>query len=264
MPDLDQSAYIQKLYTEDYPTDLMIYTVLFYTWQLVYFSVITKEVMRYKRQLDDSISNLDQSQFYYMVRFITMLWIFNAALVVLYILLPLYLVDYTFLPILVNLIYFFILFFSYHHNAVFTSISFEKLNEVNEEVSKDEPENSRNKKCFEPTEKHLSVFEKLEELIEKDMIFIDPNLSIRSISSKIEAPEYVVSQTINHYFQKSFFDLINERRINEAKTRLQNMLSNETIEGIGYDVGFNSRSSFYRAFRKHVGKTPKQFVESSK
>lgn len=260
----EKTAYIQSLSTDDYPTGLFIYTVLFYAWQLVYFTEITKRVIKYRKQLYDRLSNVEQSKYYFILRFIIVLWIFNAILVGFYIFLPLFLVDYIFLPLVVNLLYYFILYFSYHHNAVFTSGSYIKLNEVNEEVSDVTIEDRSEKIDFTPSEKHLEAFTILEKLLSEEHIYRDADLSMRKISHRIGIPEYIVSQAINHYSQKSFFDLINENRIKDVKKKLVKMSPTETIEGIGYDAGFNSRSSFYRAFNKHVGQTPKQFIDGSK
>lgn len=260
----DKISYIKRLSGDDYPLDLMLYTVFFYAWQLVYFTVITRKITSYRKQLDEHLSNLERSKYTYMVRFITILWTLNAFLVAFYIFLPISLVDYIFLPIVVNCLYLFVLYFGFHHNAVFTLITFNQLREVNEEVSNEAVAFNREKNGFIPTDKHEDVYATLVQLIQKEAIYCDPNLSIRAISNKIDAPEYIVSQAINHYGQKSFFDLINESRINDVKERLLKMSATETIEGVGYDVGFNSRSSFYRAFKKHVGKTPKQFIDSFK
>ena len=260
----EQTAYIMSLSTDNYPLDLFLYTVFFYTWQLAYFSVITWHIIRYKKQMDENLSNLEQSRFFYMVRFIIILWLFNAALVGLYIALPLYIVDYMLLPIVVNALYFFIIYFSFHHNAVFTSTTFNKLNEINTEINKEESDSFQNKKNFIPTEKHQHIYKALTELIDKDLIYKDPDLSMKIISDKIGEAEYIISQSINYYYKKSFFDLINENRINASKARLLVMHPTETIEGIANDNGFNSRSSFYRAFKKYTGETPQQFINSSK
>ncbi len=259
-----QTTYIQRLSTEDYPLDMFLYTVFFYVWQLVYFSVITRDIIRYKKQLNDNLSNLEQSKFHYMVRFIVLLWCFNAILVGLYICFPLYIVDYILLPIVVNALYAFILYFSFHHNAIFTSATFNLLNKVNTEVNKEIPADDDEKKKNVLTDKHHEAYLALTELIEKDLIYTDPDLSLKTISSKTGIAEYIVSQAINHYYQKSFFNLINEKRVETSKCRLLAMKPTETIEGIAYDTGFNSRSSFYRAFKKYTGKTPQQFILSSK
>ncbi len=259
----EQTAYILSLSTENYPQYLLLYTIFFYTWQLVYFSVITWEIIKYKKQLDTNLSNLEQSQFYYMVRFILVLWFFNLLLVALYITLPLYIVDYLLLPIVVNVLYLFIIYFSFHHNAIFTSTSFNKLGKVNDELNECN-DFSYEKKNFIPSEKHQLIYQALVKLIEEDLIYNDPDISVKMISKKIGELEYLISQSINYYYKKSFFDLINENRVREAKVRLLKMQPTETIEGIAIETGFNSRSSFYRAFKKYTEKTPQQFINSSK
>ncbi|MCY4334687.1 MAG: AraC family transcriptional regulator [Litoreibacter sp.] len=66
-----------------------------------------------------------------------------------------------------------------------------------------------------------------------------------------------VSQVLNEKIGQSFFDFVNSYRVKEAQTRLLN--SDETILAIAYDIGFNSRSSFYTAFKKGTGQTPTAF-----
>ena len=72
-----------------------------------------------------------------------------------------------------------------------------------------------------------------------------------------------LSQVINEKFDKNFFDFINDYRVEEAKS----MLADSTKAGlsiitIANDAGFNSKSSFYTAFNKHVGTTPSEFRKS--
>jgi AraC-like DNA-binding protein len=62
----------------------------------------------------------------------------------------------------------------------------------------------------------------------------------------------------------TFHDLINTHRIEEAKKMILDPELNETIEGIAYLVGFNSKSTFHSAFKKFTGLTPSQFKETKK
>src|SRR5690606_21985433 len=135
-----------------------------------------------------------------MVRFITLLWFFNAILVGLYICFPLYIVDYILLPIVVNVLYAFILYFSFHHTAIFTSTSFNLLYEVHAEMNQEKPDADDEKKKFVLTDKHHEAYLALTELIEKDLIYTDPDLSLKTISNKIGIAEYIVSQAINYYY----------------------------------------------------------------
>ncbi|WP_434668377.1 helix-turn-helix domain-containing protein [Aeromonas sp. NJAU223] len=54
-----------------------------------------------------------------------------------------------------------------------------------------------------------------------------------------------------------FYDWINRYRVEEAKRLLQG--SEETVASICYQAGFNSKSTFNTAFRRHTGLTPSAF-----
>jgi AraC-like DNA-binding protein len=90
--------------------------------------------------------------------------------------------------------------------------------------------------------------------------YLDFELTLQKLALKTDIPEKELSLLINHYLGKHFFDFINEYRINEAKVILANPDKKEvTILEILYQVGFNSKSSFYTAFKKFTNKTPTQY-----
>ena len=66
---------------------------------------------------------------------------------------------------------------------------------------------------------------------------------------------------INEHFEQNFKEYINSYRINHAKEMIQKG-SNFSLEGIGYESGFNSRTSFYRAFKKFEGRTPSEYLKA--
>lgn len=69
-----------------------------------------------------------------------------------------------------------------------------------------------------------------------------------------------VSIIINKVSRKNFNSYINSLRIEKAKEIIKNKKhENYTIEAIGNKVGFNSKSSFFKAFKKETGITPLQF-----
>lgn len=90
--------------------------------------------------------------------------------------------------------------------------------------------------------------------------YLNPSLSIRNLAEEISMNSRDLSILINQKLQLHFFDFVNEYRIREAMDILRNPTKNElTILEILYDVGFNSKSSFNTAFKKHTGKTPTEF-----
>lgn len=105
------------------------------------------------------------------------------------------------------------------------------------------------------TDEHASrIAGKIDKAMTKDLLYRDPNLSLWDLAKHISVTSNYVSQTLNMTLHSSFFDYVNKWRIQDAVTQLQD--TDETILVIAYDVGFNSRSSFYNAFKKEMGMTP--------
>ncbi len=101
---------------------------------------------------------------------------------------------------------------------------------------------------------------KIVNVLQKDELYLDPELSLERLSEKIEIPKRKVSQVINNQMGKSFFDLINTYRIERAKQVFtENKDSKLTVLEVLYEVGFNSKSSFNTQFKKRTGLTPSEF-----
>lgn len=101
---------------------------------------------------------------------------------------------------------------------------------------------------------------KLTSFMQEERPYLDFELTLQKLAIQIDIPEKELSLLINHYLGKHFFDFINEYRINEAKVILAKPDEKEvTILEILYNVGFNSKSSFYTAFKKVTNKTPSQY-----
>jgi AraC-like DNA-binding protein len=90
--------------------------------------------------------------------------------------------------------------------------------------------------------------------------FLDADLTIQNLALQIGFPPKELSILINHHLGKHFFDFINEYRIQKAKSILENPENKEiTVLEILYQVGFNSKSSFNTAFKKHCQITPIEY-----
>jgi AraC-like DNA-binding protein len=97
----------------------------------------------------------------------------------------------------------------------------------------------------------------LKEYMTKEKPFLNPSITIQDISAAIEIPVRDLSLLINHKLEQHFYDFINAYRIENAMDILKDVTKNKvTILEILYDVGFNSKSSFNTAFKKHTGNTP--------
>lgn len=102
--------------------------------------------------------------------------------------------------------------------------------------------------------------QQLGNLLENEKIFRDETISLQSLAKKLSIPSYQLSQIINEKFHKNFYDLVNSYRIEEAKKRLLEYGENKpTILEIAFEVGFNSKSAFNRAFKKYTKINPTGF-----
>lgn len=97
--------------------------------------------------------------------------------------------------------------------------------------------------------------------MENDHLYRNPNLSLWDLSKHIGVTSNHLSQTLNETIGSTFFDYVNRWRVEEAANRVRD--STDTILAIAYDVGFNSKSSFYSAFKKHLGVTPSALRHSA-
>lgn len=103
----------------------------------------------------------------------------------------------------------------------------------------------------------------LEKLIEKDKIFTEPELKLSELADYLNISSHNLSQIINDTFDKSFIDYINSHRIKEFQKRILDKENKKlTLVAIAYEVGFNSKSTFNYAFKKHTGLTPSEYKKS--
>ncbi|MBR9854736.1 MAG: AraC family transcriptional regulator [Algicola sp.] len=107
-------------------------------------------------------------------------------------------------------------------------------------------------------EEALAIRKKIKKAFEMDKVYRNNTLGLDELSEHIEENRYKVSQVINTYFAKNFYSFLNEYRINEAKHLLVTD-SNLSVKSVMYEVGFNSKNSFYNAFKKITGYCPNDY-----
>jgi len=99
---------------------------------------------------------------------------------------------------------------------------------------------------------------KLDVLIDEKHCYLEPELTLRDLSSMSGIPCRYLSQIINQYKNKSFFDYINGLRVSYACNLLTND-NKKTVLEILYESGFNSKTSFNTSFKKHTGLSPSEY-----
>ena len=92
--------------------------------------------------------------------------------------------------------------------------------------------------------------------MQKSRIYLDPDLSLEVLASRMKMSRHHLTQLLNERLEKNFYSFINEYRIGEAIDRLNDPSSHVNILSLAFDCGFNSKSSFNNYFKKITGTTP--------
>jgi AraC-like DNA-binding protein len=113
-----------------------------------------------------------------------------------------------------------------------------------------------------PVEEQQRLLAQLQKFMVESKPFLRSDCSLPDLAEKIGSTVHSLSQAINVGLGKSFFEMLAEYRVEEAK-KLLITHRNIKVEEIADQVGYNSKSSFNTAFKKLTGKTPSEFRASS-
>ncbi|MEM6264537.1 MAG: helix-turn-helix transcriptional regulator, partial [Bacteroidota bacterium] len=112
-------------------------------------------------------------------------------------------------------------------------------------------------------EESTRLFREVVKLFNEQEVYLEPQLTIHQLSEQMGTTTHALSQAINSQFGKSFFDLVNEYRVNHVKRLLVDPDKQAfTFLALALESGFNSKSSFNRVFKQHTGMTPSEFQKA--
>lgn len=110
------------------------------------------------------------------------------------------------------------------------------------------------------TEEKQKIKEALENYFIKDKPYFNSRLTITMVSNKLGMPRHKITEVLNTDIGKNFYRFVNEYRVEEVKSMLSNPAYNHySIEAIGYECGFNSKSAFFSVFKDLTSMTPAQY-----
>ncbi|WP_027470787.1 ligand-binding sensor domain-containing protein [Saccharicrinis fermentans] len=113
------------------------------------------------------------------------------------------------------------------------------------------------------TKDSKALLKRIQEYLEESRVYINSDLKIIHISKALDVSLHDISQSINQNLNQGFTDFINTYRIEEYKRCLQKPEYEKfTLLTIAEKCGFNSKSSFNRAFKKVTGLTPSEYASS--
>jgi len=122
----------------------------------------------------------------------------------------------------------------------------------------------KTKKSYQHSPLDTSRIQKIKRLIQSFFNdreeYLRPNFSLTQLSQQLDIPKHHLSQVINTEMGMTFYDLVNNKRVEYAMNEIKSKPNlNITLETLGYDAGFNTKAAFYFHFKKITGKTPGQY-----
>jgi len=115
------------------------------------------------------------------------------------------------------------------------------------------------------TAEHKEIMQKLEHHLRNTRMFTDADLTLDKLAAAIGISKYHLSETLNSYACKTFYQFINELRIECAIQQMQFMCSKAlpvNVLTLAFDCGFKAKSSFNQYFKKITGVTPTEYLRT--
>jgi len=112
---------------------------------------------------------------------------------------------------------------------------------------------------------HQDILNKLDQYLRQTRLYTDADLNLDKLAAGVGISKYHISEALNAFAGKSFYQFINEWRISHAIERLQFMTSKNlpvNVLTIAFDCGFKAKSSFNQYFKKITGQTPTEYMRN--
>lgn len=227
---------------------------------MVYIPWSAKKLLDYKKNINNQFSNTERINFnwlLYLIIGMAIVWI-----------IILFVQDDRFIFGAVSLFIIWMSYFGTKQVQIFRANSFpseeeEPHSDICEENNCD-AETPRYSKSSLNVENILEIHAALIKVLNEKQPYLNPELKLTDLAVLLGVHPNHLSQVINSQCGKSFYDLINERRIQEFIFRLKQKESKQyTLVALAFDCGFNSKASFNRNFKKYTQLTPSDYYKIS-
>jgi AraC-like DNA-binding protein len=230
---------------------------------LVYIPVTFIKLIKYKRNLNNEFSNVERINFNWLLYLIIGLGIIWIVI--------LFIKDDRFIFGSVSIFIIWAGFFGINQVTVFNQNATRTIEslQIDNDIS-----SGKNKIAVVTTKYQNSaldenvvslIYKELVVLLDEKKPYINPDLKLSELADMLNVHPNNLSQVINSVTNKSFYDLINERRIGEFLHRVTLPENKKyTLLTLAFECGFNSKASFNRNFKKIVGKSPSDYLNGIK
>lgn len=109
----------------------------------------------------------------------------------------------------------------------------------------------------------LELTRKIYQVWVQERIYMQPGLTVREFGKKLGVEARIVRQILDSLYGHTFKELTGMYRVEYAKQRIEEgFLDEYTLEALGQESGFKSRTAFFNVFKKEIGVCPSEYWKS--
>lgn len=110
---------------------------------------------------------------------------------------------------------------------------------------------------------HFNEFEliqRLHQILVIERIYLQQGLTVGGFAKNLGVQPREVTQIFGELYGHSFKELTNMYRVEYAKEKIEEgFLDQFTLEALGFEAGFSSRTTFFNVFKKEIGLCPSEY-----
>ncbi len=269
-----QQAEIFNQKGKGYELQMMINVYAIYLSGIIYVTLSLMRLLRYRKNIVNQFSNTEKINFnwlLYLIIWIALIWIvilfvqedkliFGAA--------ALFVIWLGYFGIKQVQV------FSQHTNR-YSVTDYKKSNEKNQEAISAQTINAADdftdeintddtkyQKSSLNEELSSAIHERLKKMMTEEKVYKNPDLTLNDLANSLDVHPNHLSQVINSKEKRNFYDLINEKRVEEFCDQVKKGINKQyTLLAIAFECGFNSKASFNRNFKKYTGLSPSDYLK---
>ena len=233
--------------------------------QTGYFYLTLKLYRSYRAWIEQQFSDIERVSFKW---FVNALYVFASFVVATWLysitdLLNHYDYETMWWVYLFDTVFVYYLSIAGYNQPLITSLYFRDTSQMPAPQTFDAPETEMPKSVLVDTE--LTEWKsKIAAFMDNDSPYLQSGLTLSEMATRLHTNNTLLSSVINDGFGKNFNDFVNEYRVELFKKRIEDgAFRHLTLLAVAYECGFNSKATFNRAFKKLVGKAPKEFIDET-
>ncbi len=264
------SFYNKIFFTQTLFLEIVLDVILKNTVSLIYIVAAYGMLKKYEKEVLNQFSNTENIDFKWLRFFVFLeigIWLIYFGLIVIWFADKSILANPSaFINSIITIFILSISIFGIRYSTVFSlSVAQSLPVEIPFEPEVSENKDFSEKKPLKIKPNLKTEFEQLTSYFEQKQPFLNENLSLQDVSIDLNMHQRILSEIIGSQTGKNFFDFVNSYRVEYFNRQIVLPKNkNLTILAVAFECGFGSKSAFSRAYKKHSGITPSEFIKKNK